>query len=163
MRVQVRERRLPQARDRPRSSAGTGRQMTGIRAKADGSTTALQASGSSGGAMLWLTDPKGFDSLACDGYVRLSDSPEISAAVNTIARLVGSMTIHLRKANDHGDERVQNDLSRVVDINPNRYLTRSALIQWIVRTLYLDGRGNCIVLPITERGRLREQIGRAHV
>ena len=155
MRVQVRERRLPQARDRPRRSGGTGRQMTGIPAKADGSTTVLQASGS-GGGLLWLTDPKGFDSLACDGYVRLADSPEISAAVNTIARLVGSMTIHLRRANDHGDERVTNDLSRVVDITPNRYLTRSALIQWIVRTLYLDGRGNCIVLPITERGRLRE-------
>ena len=155
MRVQVRERRLPQARDRPRRSGGTGRQMTGIPAKADGSTTVLQASGS-GGGLLWLTDPKGFDSLACDGYVRLADSPEISAAVNTIARLVGSMTIHLRRANSHGDERVTNDLSRVVDITPNRYLTRSALIQWIVRTLYLDGRGNCIVLPITERGRLRE-------
>ena len=116
---------------------------------------AVQASGS-GNSMLWLTDQTGFDSLACEGYMRLSDSPDISAAVNTIARLVGSMTIHLRRANEHGDERVHNELSRVVDINPNRLMTRSSFIQWIVRTLYLDGRGNCIVAPITDRGRLRE-------
>ena len=155
MRVQVQTKRRHQARDRPRTHPGTGEAMTGIPAKADGSMTTLQASGSSSG-LIWLTDQAGFDSLACEGYMRLSDSPDISAAVNTIARLVGSMTIHLRKANDNGDERVQNDLSRVVDISPNRLMTRSALIQWIVRTLYLEGRGNCIVAPITDRGRLRE-------
>ena len=154
MKVQVRERRLPQARDRPRSSAISVRKTGPMTTKA-GSMPAVQASGS-GNSMLWLTDQTGFDSLACEGYMRLSDSPDISAAVNTIARLVGSMTIHLRRANEHGDERVHNELSRVVDINPNRLMTRSSFIQWIVRTLYLDGRGNCIVAPITDRGRLRE-------
>ena len=70
MKVQVQTKRRHQARDRPRAAG-------------------------SGSGLLWLTDQTGFDSLACSGYVRLSDSPDISAAVNTIARLVGSMPIHL--------------------------------------------------------------------
>ena len=105
---------------------------------------------------MWITDQAGFDSLACAGYTRLSDSPEVSTAVNSIARLVGSMTIHLMRNGKNGDVRVKNALSDLVDIEPNRLMTRSNFIQWIVRTMLLDGRGNAVVWPRTEGGRLRE-------
>lgn len=105
---------------------------------------------------IWLTDPAHFDTLECQGYTTLAYSPEVSTAVNTISRLIGAMTVQLLENTDQGDVRVKNAISRVVDIEPNRFMTRSNLMQWIVRTLYLEGRGNAIVLPRTERGQLRE-------
>ena len=109
-----------------------------------------------GNGFIWLTDPKNFASLECQGYTNLAHSPEVSTAVNTISRLVGAMTIHLMQNTAQGDVRVKNELSRVVDIEPNKFMSRSNLMQWIVRTLYLEGRGNAVVLPRTERGYLRE-------
>lgn len=112
----------------------------------------------SGRGLVWLTDQVGFDSLECAGYTRLSDNPEISTAVDTIARLVGAMTIHLMQNTDMGDVRVRNSLSEVVDIRPNRYQTRSNFVRWIVRTMMLNGDGNAVVWPVTRRGELRELI-----
>lgn len=112
----------------------------------------------SGNSLIWLTDSDNGESLKCAGYTSLADSPEVITAVNTIAGLIGSMTIHLMRNTDQGDVRVLNELARIVDIEPNRYMTRSSLIQWIVRTLYLEGRGNAVVFPRTERGRLKELI-----
>lgn len=108
--------------------------------------------------LMLLTNGKAFDAFCADGYVRLSECPEIVTAVDTIARLIGSMTIHLMQNTDRGDVRVRNSLSQLVDIAPNRYMTRAALIHWIVRTLYLDGNGNAVLFPRTERGVLRELI-----
>ena len=107
-------------------------------------------------SIVWLTDSAGFDTLECKGYVKLSNSPEVSTAVDTISRLIGAMTIHLMRNTDRGDVREVNELSRAVDISPNPYMTRSNFISWIVRTLYLDGRGNAVVYPVTRRGYLRE-------
>ena len=107
---------------------------------------------------VWLTDAQGFETLKCQGYRSLADSPEVSTAVNTIARLIGAMTIHLMQNKDAGDVRIRNDLSDLVDIEPNRYMSRSNFIQWIVRTMLLEGRGNAVVWPRTEGGRLRELI-----
>ena len=109
-------------------------------------------------SMVWLTDTQGFETLACQGYHSLADSPEVSTAVNTIARLIGAMTIHLMRNENAGDVRIRNDLSDLVDIEPNRYMSRSNFIQWIVRTMLLEGRGNAVVWPRTEGGRLRELI-----
>lgn len=109
-------------------------------------------------SMVWLTDNPGFESLRCQGYTTLAESPEVSTAVNTIARLIGSMTIHLMANQANGDVRILNALSRVVDIEPNRYMTRSNFIQWIVRTMLMDGRGNAVVWPRTEGGALRELV-----
>ena len=112
----------------------------------------------SAGSMVWLTDPQNFDSLRCQGYTTLAESPEVSTAVNTIARLIGSMTIHLMQNQANGDVRIRNALSAVVDIEPNRYMTRSNFVQWIVRTMLMDGRGNAVVWPRTEGGLLRELV-----
>lgn len=110
-------------------------------------------------SVVWLTDAPGFaDSLACKGYVTLDQSPEVSTAVNTLARLIGAMTIHLERNQKEGDVRIRNDLSKIVDIEPNRYMTRSNFVQWIVRTALLEGHGNAVVWPRTEGGKLRELI-----
>lgn len=109
-------------------------------------------------SVVWLTDAQGFETLKCQGYRSLADSPEVSTAVNTIARLIGAMTIHLMRNGDAGDVRIRNELSDLVDIEPNRYMSRSNFIQWIVRTMLLEGRGNAVVWPRTEGGRLRELI-----
>ena len=109
-------------------------------------------------SMVWLTDSEHFGDLSCQGYSTLAQSPEVSTAVNTIARLIGAMTIHLMRNTKNGDVRVRNEISDVVDIEPNRYMTRSNLVQWIVRTMLLDGRGNAVVRPRTENGELKELV-----
>lgn len=98
----------------------------------------------------------GWETLECAGYTSLAHNPEITTAVDTIARLIGSMTIHLMENTEHGDIRVRNELSRKVDIDPNQYMTRSAFVQWIVKTMMLDGNGNAMVYPETRRGILRD-------
>lgn len=109
-------------------------------------------------SLVWMTDAAGFDSLECSGYVSLAHNPEIMTAVDTIARLVGAMTIHLMRNTDQGDERIRNGLSEIVDIRPNRYMTRSNFVHWIVRTMLLEGNGNAVVFPETEEGYLRQLI-----
>lgn len=103
----------------------------------------------------WLCSSDAYDILTCQGYTSLAHNPEIITGVNTIARLVGSMTIHLMENGESGDNRVKNELSRKIDINPNNNMTRSAFVQWIVRTLFLDGDGNAVVYPKSSRGILK--------
>lgn len=94
--------------------------------------------------------------LACMGYTSLAHNPEVCTAVDTIARLMGSMTIHLMENTGSGDVRVRNELARKVDIAPNDYMTRSNFVYWIVKTLLIEGNGNAVVFPCTRRGILRE-------
>lgn len=105
---------------------------------------------------VWTVSPGDFDRLTCSGYTTLAENPEVLTAVDTIARLVGSMTIHLMQNTSMGDVRVVNELSRRVDIAPNRLMTRSNFIRWIVRTMLIEGDGNAIVYPRTENGFIRE-------
>lgn len=97
-----------------------------------------------------------WETLECLGYTSLSQNPEICTAVDTIARLIASMTIHLMENTDDGDVRVKNELSRKMDINPNNNMTRSNFIHWIVKTLMLEGSGNAVVWPEYKRGILRD-------
>lgn len=109
-------------------------------------------------SMVWLTDAAGFDELKCQGYTTLSHSPEVMTAVDTIARLIGSMTIHLMQNTPRGDLRVINGLSNLVDIEPNKYMTRSNFVRWIVKTMLLDGNGNAVVYPETRGGFINQLI-----
>ena len=100
-----------------------------------------------------ITDNTG--DLCVPGYVNLENSPEITAGVLRIATLIGSITIHLMNNTEHGDERIVNELSRMIDITPERYMTRQKFIGFIVKTLLLSGRGNAVVLPHTRAGLLK--------
>lgn len=113
----------------------------------------------------WLCSSEAFDTLTCQGYTSLAHNPEIAAGVDTIARLIGSMTIQLMKNEQDGDVRIrpidsETDpvawLARKIDIDPNSYTTREQFIHWIVRTMYLEGNGNAVVWPDTKAGRIRD-------
>ena len=106
----------------------------------------------------FLCSVDAYDTLCCAGYTKLSDNPEIMAGVNKIADLVSNATIHLMENSDNGDIRVRNQLSRKVDINPNRYMTRKTFISAIVRHLLLEGDGNAIVYPKTTKGLIEDLI-----
>lgn len=93
-----------------------------------------------------------WEDISCRGYTSLSQSPEVSAAVDRIADLIASMTIHLMENGEGGDRRIISELSKKVDIEPYRYGTRSTFMHWLVKTLMIDGSGNAVVLPHTQAG-----------
>ena len=109
-------------------------------------------------SLAWVCSSDAWESLACKGYTSLSQNPEICAAVDTIAKLIASMTIHLMENTNDGDIRIKNELSRKIDINPNDNMTRSTFIHWVVKNLILEGNGNVVVYPDTRRGILRDLI-----
>ena len=95
------------------------------------------------------------EDICVPGYTRLSDNPEIQTACLRIAELIGSMTIYLMRSTDQGEERVKNELSRVLDITPERHMVRS---QWLianVMNMLLYGQGNAICVPHTYQGFLQ--------
>ena len=95
-----------------------------------------------------------FDDCCASGYTRLSDNPEIQTACLRIAELIGSMTIYLMENGPDGDRRIINELSRKIDIEPNRNMTR---IHWMtinVMNMLLHGKGNGICVPHTHEGNL---------
>lgn len=100
---------------------------------------------------VWMTDS---DSIVCPGYTSLDQNPEIMTACKKIAELIGSLTIHLMANTERGDQRIINELSRKIDIEPEMHMTRSTWIQGIVMNLLLYGKGNSIVIPHTYQGQL---------
>lgn len=101
---------------------------------------------------LWL----GQDSIECAGYTRLCDCPEIQTAALRIAELIGSMTIYLMTNTDRGDERIVNELSRKIDIEPCANMTRMEWMTAVVMNLLLHGNGNSVVVPHTSGGILTD-------
>lgn len=104
----------------------------------------------------WLRDPG--DGSCLSGYIRLDHSPEIVTACRVIAETIASMTIHLMENTDRGDQRIQNELSRKLDIDPNRYMTRKTFMEAVVMNQLLYGAGNSVVLPIFEEGYIRDLV-----
>lgn len=111
-----------------------------------------------GSKATFLCDMKNYNLMCGYGYTRLSDNPEIMSAVNKIADIISNMTIQLFENSEKGDVRIRNGLSRMIDISPNPYMVRKSFIAASVRTLLLEGEGNAVILPRTDRGYLERLI-----
>lgn len=107
-----------------------------------------------GQVALLLSD--GTDGICVPGYTSLANNPEIMTACRRIAEVMGSITIHLMNSTEDGDFRIENELSRKIDINPMPNMTRTSWVQFVVMTLLLYGNGNAVVRPVTENGYLRK-------
>ena len=130
MRVQVQRKKLPQARDRPRQMRSMPDDLQQI--------------------LLWADT----GDICVPGYTRLSDNPEIQTACLRIAELIATMTIHIIENTDQGDIRIEDELSRMLDITPNGTMNRS---QWLLvnaMNMLLYGKGNGICVPHTRDGLL---------
>lgn len=102
---------------------------------------------------LWLTGAD--DEICASGYTQLDHCPEIMAGCSKIAELIASITIKLMSNTDDGDIRITNALSRKIDIEPEKHMTRSTWMHGIVMDMLLYGQGNAIVLPHTYKGILQ--------
>lgn len=93
-----------------------------------------------------------YETLCVPGYTSLDHCPEIMTAVHKIAQIIGSITIHIMHNTENGDERIVNQLSRKIDIEPNAYMNRQELVEFWVMNLLLYGNGNSISRVHTENG-----------
>ena len=95
------------------------------------------------------------ESICVPGYTSLDKNPEIMTACRRIAELIGMITIHLMSNTENGDVRIQNELSKKIDITPCDNMTRSEWMTAIVMNLLLYGAGNSVVVPHTHKGILQ--------
>ena len=100
---------------------------------------------------IWLTDSTSED-IKCSGYTSLADNPDVFTACRKISMLISSMPVMLMQNGESGDERIFNELSRKIDIDPNPDMTRHTLFEAICMNLLLYGRGNSVAVPKTSRG-----------
>lgn len=94
------------------------------------------------------------DLATIPGYTRLSECPEIVNGCRKIAETLGGMTLHLIANTAQGDKRVINELSRKLDITPNKNMTRKPFIEAVIMNLLLYGDGNSVIIPKTSGGLL---------
>lgn len=104
------------------------------------------------GNTAFLLSDLAYDTLCVPGYTTLDKSPEVMTAAWEIARIIGSITIHLMENTENGDIRVNNELSRKIDIEPNACMNRAELMQYQIMNMLVYGDGNSVIVPHTEDG-----------
>lgn len=103
-----------------------------------------------------LASPDQWKILCGDGYKPIMKCPEVQICISVYADLIASMTLRLMRNTDRGDMREKNELSRVLDIAPNRHMTHMAFFQTIVRALLENG--DQVTYPVIRNGYLEELI-----
>lgn len=112
------------------------------------------ASSTNASTLVWLSSPDAYNALCIQGYTPLDHCPEIMTACFKIAQIISSVTIHLMANTDDGDERIINELSKKIDIDPMPNMTRQTWVSAIVMNMLLYGGGNAVVIPHTSSGYL---------
>lgn len=100
--------------------------------------------------MMLNVTAKEFLQLTAKGYTRLIDVPEVQTAINHVADQISVMTIKLMENTENGNKRIRNELSRKIDINPCKHITRQAWIKKIVKDMLVNG--NSFHLPFFSSG-----------
>ena len=100
---------------------------------------------------MWLNGSDASDILCPIGiYAIISQNEEIRRCVYKIADLVSDMTIMLMENGENGDVRLKNELSKKIDVYPNKDMTRKNFIHKIVTDMFMTG--NSVVYPETSNG-----------
>lgn len=86
-----------------------------------------------------------FNDMLCAGYTPLSKNPEVLTCIDKIASIISTMTIYLMGNTKNGDKRMINALSRLIDIEPNKFMTRTTFIYNIVKEMLM--LGNAVAVP----------------
>lgn len=90
------------------------------------------------------------------GYTTISETAEFKTCIDIIADLVSNMTIYLMKNTKKGDIRLKNELSKKIDINPCKFMTKKAWIYFIVKNLLING--NAVVFPVFDKNGYLEDL-----
>ena len=106
--------------------------------------------------LIAITDPDGWKILCGDGYKPVTDCPEVQICINVYAEMIALMTLRLMRNTERGDIREKNQLSRMLDITPNKYMTHMTFFQIIVRALMENG--NQVTFPRYNRDGWLEEL-----
>lgn len=96
------------------------------------------------------------DIILPSGYTSLAKNEDVKKCVHKIADLVSNMTIMLMENTPDGDRRLRNELSKKIDVYPNKLMTRKNFIYRIVTDMLLTG--NSVVIPEVGGGLLQNLI-----
>ena len=107
-------------------------------------------------SVAFLVSDEAHDILCLPGYRSLDRNPEIMTGCRRIAELIGTLTIHIMENTESGDKRITNELSRKIDIEPCRFMSRKTFIEAVIMNLLLYGDGNSIVRVHTDQGFLSD-------